>query len=263
MHQKAFTESLSSLAFILLIQRECACCKARVAVSLRFIDRLLQQNFFRSYPKLAGMTGTASTESAEFSATYDLAVTVVPTNRVRHSFGCIRRHVASAFTRPVWCATRVLTIHEDLPLATHVPVTVGRSLAALCCDSRATWHLLDCCGAEHSPQPLKLTCPAQPTLREDASDVVFSTEEGKWKAVLAEIKHMHKSGRPVLVGTTSVERSEKLASLLDGASIQYQVPSSGIFLYFRQDRCFRELFLVALLGGAGIRCQVLATTPLT
>jgi SecA DEAD-like domain len=45
-------------------------------------DALLQ-NFFRSYPKLAGMTGTASTESAEFSSTYDLAVTVVPTNKVQ------------------------------------------------------------------------------------------------------------------------------------------------------------------------------------
>ncbi len=54
--------------------------------------------------------------------------------------------------------------------------------------------------------------------------MVFSTEEGKWKAVLAEIKYMHKSGRPVLVGTTSVERSEKLATLLDGAGIKYQVP---------------------------------------
>lgn len=41
------------------------------------------QNFFRSYPKLAGMTGTAATESAEFATTYDLTVTVVPTNRVR------------------------------------------------------------------------------------------------------------------------------------------------------------------------------------
>ena len=53
--------------------------------------------------------------------------------------------------------------------------------------------------------------------------MVFSTEEGKWKAALQEIRHMHKSGRPVLVGTTSVERSEGLAALLDGAGIKYQV----------------------------------------
>ena len=39
------------------------------------------QNFFRAYPKLAGMTGTAATESAEFSQIYNLPVTVVPPNR--------------------------------------------------------------------------------------------------------------------------------------------------------------------------------------
>ena len=54
--------------------------------------------------------------------------------------------------------------------------------------------------------------------------MVFATEEYKWKAVVQEIRHMHKSGRPVLVGTTSVERSEGLAAQLDTAGIQYQVP---------------------------------------
>lgn len=42
---------------------------------------LAPQNFFRAYPKLAGMTGTAATESAEFSQIYNLPVTVVPPNR--------------------------------------------------------------------------------------------------------------------------------------------------------------------------------------
>ncbi len=60
-------------------------------------------------------------------------------------------------------------------------------------------------------------------LREDASDVVFSSESGKWKAVLTEIKRMNKTGRPVLVGTTSVERSEQLADMLQEAGIKYQV----------------------------------------
>ena len=41
------------------------------------------QNFFRSYPKLAGMTGTAATEVAEFNNIYNLNVAVVPTNKVR------------------------------------------------------------------------------------------------------------------------------------------------------------------------------------
>ena len=53
--------------------------------------------------------------------------------------------------------------------------------------------------------------------------MVFSSEGGKWNAVLTEIKRMHKTGRPVLVGTTSVERSEQLAELLQEAEIKYQV----------------------------------------
>ncbi len=44
---------------------------------------LALQNFFRSYPKLAGMTGTAATEVAEFNNIYNLNVAVVPTNKVR------------------------------------------------------------------------------------------------------------------------------------------------------------------------------------
>jgi preprotein translocase subunit SecA len=73
----------------------------------------------------------------------------------------------------------------------------------------------------------------QPTKREDAKDVVFATEEYKWKAVVQEIRHMHKSGRPVLVGTTSVERSEGLAGQLDTAGIQYQVPCADHLRHLR------------------------------
>ena len=55
-----------------------------VLLSLPLAPSLLAsplQNFFRAYPKLAGMTGTAATESAEFSQIYNLPVTVVPPNR--------------------------------------------------------------------------------------------------------------------------------------------------------------------------------------
>ncbi|EFN52281.1 hypothetical protein CHLNCDRAFT_26946, partial [Chlorella variabilis] len=101
------------------------------------------QNFFRAYPKLAGMTGTAATEAAEFSQIYNLPVTVVPPNR--------------------------------------------------------------------------------PVSREDNPDVVFRSESGKWKAVVQEIRRMHKTGRPVLVGTTSVEKSEVLAGMLQEEGIPFQV----------------------------------------
>lgn len=48
---------------------------------------------------------------------------------------------------------------------------------------------------------------------------------GKWKAVVTEIKRMNKTGRPVLVGTTSVEKSEMLAARLKDAEIRCQVGS--------------------------------------
>eukprot|EP00958_Prasinococcus_capsulatus_P024328 scaffold3772_cov390-Prasinococcus_capsulatus_cf.AAC.6 len=59
--------------------------------------------------------------------------------------------------------------------------------------------------------------------REDYSDVVFMREDGKWKAVAQEIGRMHKRGRPVLVGTTSVEVSELLAEKLAEKKIPHQV----------------------------------------
>lgn len=142
------------------------------------------------------MTGTASTESAEFSSTYDLAVTVVPTNRVRQMCIC-------SFTGA--CADCACIVHTTRIWA-HALL-------------RAAHHRNLRCPLTPSVGPGRL----QPTLREDAKDVVFATEEYKWKAVVQEIKHMHKSGRPVLVGTTSVERSEVLAEQLDGAGIKYQV----------------------------------------
>ena len=51
--------------------------------------------------------------------------------------------------------------------------------------------------------------------RRDWPDQVYKTESAKWKAVALEIVDIHKQGRPVLVGTTSVEKSELLSSLLD------------------------------------------------
>ena len=59
---------------------------------------------------------------------------------------------------------------------------------------------------------------------------------GKWNAVVTEIKRMVKTGRPVLVGTTSVEKSEMLAKMLRDADIkcqvhQYSAHSRGFFQY--------------------------------
>lgn len=54
----------------------------------------------------------------------------------------------------------------------------------------------------------------RPMVRDDATDLVYKSEEGKYRAVVMEIASMHLKGRPTLVGTTSVENSERLAAML-------------------------------------------------
>ncbi len=92
------------------------------------------QNLFRLYPKLAGMTGTAMTEAAEFQKIYNLDVVAVPTNRAM--------------------------------------------------------------------------------VRADNADVIYKTEPQKFYSVVEEIVEMQQAGRPVLVGTTSIEKSEVVDELL-------------------------------------------------
>ncbi len=101
------------------------------------------QNYFRMYHKLAGMTGTAATESEEFSRIYNLDVITIPTHR--------------------------------------------------------------------------------PMVRQDATDLVFKTEDAKFNAVVGEIEQLHAQSRPVLVGTVSIEKSEQLSRLLQAKGIAHQV----------------------------------------
>jgi preprotein translocase subunit SecA len=101
------------------------------------------QNYFRMYDKLAGMTGTADTEAAEFAKIYELDVVVIPTNR-----------------------TLIRTNHPD---------------------------------------------------------VVYKTEREKFDAVVAEVEELHGRGRPVLIGTVSIEKSERLSRLLKKHGIDHQV----------------------------------------
>ena len=101
------------------------------------------QNFFRMYKKLAGMTGTADTEVAEFQKIYSLDVTVVPTN--------------------------------------------------------------------------------QKMIRLENPDIVYRTEEEKFRNAAKEIKALHEKGQPVLVGTISVQKSEHLSSILKKMGIRHEV----------------------------------------
>ena len=101
------------------------------------------QNYFRMYDKLAGMTGTAETEAAEFASTYGLQVVPIPTHK--------------------------------------------------------------------------------PMIRVDRPDLVFKTEEAKFKAVVDDIAERYERGQPVLVGTASVEKSEHLSRLLEKRGIDHTV----------------------------------------
>src|SRR5882757_6134524 len=121
------------------------------------------QNYFRMYHKLAGMTGTAETEAAEFWDIYKLDVVTIPTN--------------------------------------------------------------------------------VQAIRKDSQDLVYKTKREKYGAVIDEIEALRNAGRPVLVGTTSVEVSELLSKMLNGKKIPHNV------LNAKQHA--REAQVVAEAGLAG------------
>ena len=81
--------------------------------------------------------------------------------------------------------------------------------------------------------------------RQDWPDQVFKTEIGKWKAVANETAQIHRDGRPVLVGTTSVEKSELLSSLLSEQEIPHNL------LNAKPENVEREAEIVAQAGRAG------------
>lgn len=63
----------------------------------------------------------------------------------------------------------------------------------------------------------------KPMIREDETDFVYRTEQGKFQAVLEEIEELYHQGRPVLVGTVSIEKSEYLSEMLRRKGISHQV----------------------------------------
>ncbi len=83
----------------------------------------------------------------------------------------------------------------------------------------------------------------KPMIRKDNSDLVFLSEHDKFQAILEDIQECVKRGQPVLVGTTSIETSERLAKLLQGANIPHEV------LNAKQHE--REAHIVAEAGRPG------------
>ncbi len=63
----------------------------------------------------------------------------------------------------------------------------------------------------------------KPCVRDDMQDMVYKTEEAKWKFIVAEIKKRHEKGQPLLVGTISIEKSEKISGLLKKEKIEHEV----------------------------------------
>ena len=121
------------------------------------------QNYFRMYPKLAGMTGTAATEAAELGDIYGLDVIQIPTN--------------------------------------------------------------------------------EPCIRDDRDDEVYRTADEKWHAIVELLRDCQTRGQPVLVGTTSIEKSELLAERLKKESVPHNVLNAR---YHEQ-----EAHIIAQAGRAG------------
>jgi len=81
--------------------------------------------------------------------------------------------------------------------------------------------------------------------REDWSDQVFKTESAKWRAVAKETASIHNQGRPVLIGTTSVEKSELLSALLEEQQVSHNL------LNAKPENVEREAEIIAQAGRSG------------
>jgi preprotein translocase subunit SecA len=136
------------------------------------------QNYFRKYAKLAGMTGTAMTESEEFYSIYKLQVTSIPTNL---------DYLASSS-------------HSDLMLL----------------DQK------DEQGYLYSYYTLREDADKKAIFwkRKDYPDVIYRTTEAKLRAIIQEIIRHHIPGRPLLVGTASVEHSEIVSNRLQAQPLR-------------------------------------------
>jgi len=146
------------------------------------------QNYFRMYDKLAGMTGTALTEAEEFSKIYNLEVTPVPPNLEYQAFG------------------------QDAPLV-EIKAKDEDGYAFSYFAKRQASPPLGGTGGGSEPPPLFYR-------RKDYPDIIYKTAEAKLRAIVMEILREHVLGRPLLVGTTSVESSEVISHRLKAESIR-------------------------------------------
>ncbi len=91
--------------------------------------------------------------------------------------------------------------------------------------------------------PVQAIPPNKPVIREDNEDKIYRTIDAKFKAVADEIAHRHEFGQPVLVGTVSIESSERLSRLLDKRGIKHEILNAKFHA--------REAVIVAQAGRLG------------
>jgi len=157
------------------------------------------QNYFRMYDKLAGMTGTAKTEAEEFRRIYDLDVVVLPTNvEYRAAYGDLVTRERQTDEIEEVAFAGVLNGHINGFGEFNRAVTV------------TTYEFPDEDGRRYFK-------------RLDFTDVIYATEQAKFRAVVSEIEALHEAGRPVLVGTIAIETSERLSRMLKRRGVSHQV----------------------------------------
>jgi preprotein translocase subunit SecA len=148
------------------------------------------QNFFKLYDKVCGMTGTAMTEAGEFYKIYGLDVIAIPTNRKMKR---IEHHDAIYRTE----REKFIAVAEEIEQTHKFDVLVMNKGDDL-----------------------------QGTIHKETDDTVdFQARESKQRDVIekSKIKRIERKGRPVLVGTVSIEKSERLSALLDKRGIPHEV----------------------------------------
>ncbi|MCY6485645.1 preprotein translocase subunit SecA [Clostridium aestuarii] len=89
----------------------------------------------------------------------------------------------------------------------------------------------------------------RPIAREDASDLVYKSEKGKYKAIVNDIEETYKNGQPVLVGTVSIEKSELISDMLKRKGVPHQVLNAK---YHEKE--------AEIVAGAGERARVTIAT---
>ncbi len=185
--------------------------KERVQVKQenRTLATITLQNFFKLYDKIGGMTGTAMTEASEFWKIYKLDVLAIPPNR------------------PVQRITRPDLIYRTEKEKYNAVV-----------DEIERIHKWDRLVFDNGEE-------ASGVIEKEEDDVVQFTPKGErqtLKVPRAKIAEIHKKGRPILVGTVSIQKSELISSMLSRRGIKHQV------LNAKPENVGRESEIVAQAG---------------